>query len=68
MLGNVLHKCKISKHIQPGLCFGATPLQKSHILTLYNPVLACFVGAVAAAPTKHARTGTFVRTLGDFGI
>jgi succinyl-CoA synthetase alpha subunit len=32
------------------------------------PVLACFVGVVAAAPTKHARTGTFVHMLGDFSI
>jgi hypothetical protein len=29
------------------------------------PVLACFVGAAAAAPTRHLRTGTFVRMLGD---
>jgi hypothetical protein len=30
------------------------------------PVLPYFVGAAAAAPTKHARTGTFVHILGDF--
>jgi alkanesulfonate monooxygenase SsuD/methylene tetrahydromethanopterin reductase-like flavin-dependent oxidoreductase (luciferase family) len=35
-------------------------------LHLQVPVFACFVGAAAAAPTKHARTGTFVHMLGDF--
>jgi hypothetical protein len=32
------------------------------------PILACFVGAAAAAPTEHSRTGTFVHMLGDFSI
>jgi hypothetical protein len=32
----------------------------------FDSILACFVGAVAAVPTKHARTGTFVHMLGDF--
>jgi hypothetical protein len=32
------------------------------------PVLAYFVGAAAATPTKQARTGTFVHMLGDFSI
>jgi alkanesulfonate monooxygenase SsuD/methylene tetrahydromethanopterin reductase-like flavin-dependent oxidoreductase (luciferase family) len=32
------------------------------------PVLTCFVGAAAAAHTKHVRTGTFVHMLGDFSI
>jgi hypothetical protein len=27
-----------------------------------------FVDTAAAAPTKHARTGTFVHMLGDFSI
>jgi alkanesulfonate monooxygenase SsuD/methylene tetrahydromethanopterin reductase-like flavin-dependent oxidoreductase (luciferase family) len=35
-------------------------------VTQHMPILACFVGAAAAAPTKHARIGTFVRMLGDF--
>jgi hypothetical protein len=35
-------------------------------VTQNMPVLACFVGAAAAAPKKHTRTGTFVHMLGDF--
>jgi hypothetical protein len=32
------------------------------------PVLAYFVGAAAATPTKHTRTGTFIHMLGEFSI
>jgi hypothetical protein len=39
------------------------------VIVLYVFALhACFVGAAAAAPTKHAGTGTFVHMLGDFSI
>jgi hypothetical protein len=41
---------------------------KSPKIWIKVPVLACFIGAVVAAHTKHARTGTFVRMLGDFSI
>jgi hypothetical protein len=37
-------------------------------VTQHMPVLACFVGMAATAPTKHAKTGAFVHMLGDFSI
>jgi hypothetical protein len=59
------------------MTFQPLPAQWCHVTSYFSsvlnmhvfcPVLACFVGAAAAAPTKHARTGKFVHMLGELRI